>query len=328
LQDQQIVSDLAVLKKLSQRYNEIKDIISTHNDLDRVAREISETEKLMKQDTEMSLLCQTELEQLAKQKIKLEKKMADLSSQDNALNQKNIIVEIRAGAGGDEASLFASELFRLYSKFAERHKLTVKIINLSKTSLGGFKEVIFEVSGHGAYGKFKFETGVHRVQRIPDTEKSGRVHTSTASIIALPVPDEVEVIIDQKDLKIEASTASGHGGQSVNTTYSAVRIVHLPTKITVECQDERNFQQNKLRAMTVLRTRLFALEVEKQRKAMESARKTQVATGDRSEKIRTYNFPQDRLTDHRIKKNIHGLEAIINGEIDELIEELQKELKD
>ncbi len=328
LQDQQIVSNPIILKELLQRYNEIKEVISVNKELEGINNEVAETEKLRKQDTSLDLLCKTELERLFKRQTELRQVLSELLQSKNVLDNKNIIVEIRAGAGGDEAGLFAAELFRMYCKFAEKNKLTVKIINLSKTSVGGFKDATFEVSGRGAYSKFKFEGGVHRVQRIPDTEKSGRVHTSTVSVAVLPVPDELEVKIDPKDLTIEASTASGHGGQSVNTTYSAVRIVHLPTNITVTCQDERNFQQNKERALTVLRAKLFVLEEEKQRNALGSARKAQIGTADRSEKIRTYNFPQDRLTDHRIKQNFHGLETIMNGDIDELVEELQKELKE
>lgn len=239
------------------------------------------------------------------------------------IGNRDAIMEIRAGTGGDEAALFAAELFRMYSRYAERQGWKTVLASSNRTDIGGFKEIIFSIEGSGAYRALKYESGVHRVQRIPETEKSGRVHTSTATVAVLPEAQEVDVTIDPKDLKIDTMTASGHGGQSVNTTYSAVRITHLPTNIVISCQDERSQQQNKLRAMQILRSRLFAAEQERLAKERGDTRRLQIGTGERSEKIRTYNFPQDRITDHRIKKNFHNLPQIMDGEIDGIIKELQ-----
>src|SRR3990167_7033463 len=239
------------------------------------------------------------------------------------LKGNQAVIEIRAGAGGDEAALFATELYTMYKKYAALSLWKFELIDSSQNSLGGFKSVVFEIDGPSAFEKLKFESGVHRVQRVPETEKGGRVHTSTVTVVVMPEAEEVDISIDPKDLKIEASTAGGHGGQSVNTTYSAVRITHLPSGLVVQCQDERNFQQNKIRAMQVLRTRLLDLELQKRESERSTAVKSQIGSGDRSEKIRTYNFPQDRITDHRLNQNFHNIAEIMDGKLDPIIDTLK-----
>lgn len=248
------------------------------------------------------------------------------SEKQSDIGERNVIMEIRAGTGGDEAALFAAELFRMYSRFAERQKWIIRLASSSRTDIGGFKEIIFSIEGQGAYRALKYESGVHRVQRIPETEKAGRVHTSTATVAVLPEAEEIDIKIDPKDLKIDTMTAGGHGGQSVNTTYSAVRVTHLPTNIVVSCQNERSQQQNKAQAMRILRSRLFVLEQERLSKERGDVRRSQIGAGERSEKIRTYNFPQDRLTDHRLERNFHNLPQIMDGGIDRVVEDLDKNL--
>ncbi|MBT3690409.1 peptide chain release factor 1 [bacterium] len=327
LQSADVINDPKKLGKLSKEYNEVKEIIDHSNELNKVSKEIKElNESLTKEsDEELIKMTEEELQILYSKETELNTHLTDLLNPKDPLDKKNIIMEIRAGTGGDESALFAADLFKMYSKYAEAKGFKTKLISQNKTTIGGFKEIIFEIEGQNVYGNLKYESGVHRVQRVPETEKSGRIHTSAATVAVLPEAEEVDMSINQKDLRIDTFCAGGHGGQSVNTTYSAVRITHLPTNIAVSCQDERSQLQNKLRAMTILRSRLLAHQEEKRRKELSDNRKGQIGTGDRSEKIRTYNFPQDRMTDHRIKLTLHNLDKILNGNIDEIIANLKAE---
>ena len=322
--DPAVAADHARIARLAQEQAELEDIVQAYRRWQTLKAQIEEARFILEDevDAEMVQFLREEIDRLEGELESTEAELRRLLLPRDPNDDKDVIVEIRAGAGGEEAGLFAADLFRMYTRYAESKGWKVEVISSNETGIGGFKEIIFEVKGKGAYSHLKYESGVHRVQRVPITEASGRIHTSTATVAVLPEPDEVEVEIDPKDLRIDVFRSTGHGGQSVNTTDSAVRITHLPTGIVVTCQDERSQLQNKQRALSVLRARLYELERQKQMEQITTARRLQVGSGERSEKIRTYNFPQNRVTDHRIGLTSYRLEAILDGEIDEFIEAL------
>ncbi len=321
LSSPEVINDRDKFQEYSKEFVDLKELHEKSQDYIKTVKEIKDTEQLG-QDEEMRELAESELKKLVAKKEKLEQEIEVLLIPKDPLDEKNIIMEIRAGTGGEEAALFAGNLLRMYLRYAERNGWTTEILSSNPTGLGGYKEVTFNIVGKGAYSRLKYESGTHRVQRVPETETGGRVHTSAATVAVLPEAEDVDVNIVDKDLRIDTYRASGSGGQHVNKTDSAVRITHIPTGLVVACQDERSQHQNREKAMKMLRAKIFEAAEEKERKKRESARRIMVGTGDRSEKIRTYNYPQGRLTDHRIGFTIYSLDKVLDGDIYEVIEAL------
>ncbi len=324
INDPSVIADQSQWQKLMREHAELSPIVEAYRSYRQAKEEAEEAEEILREesDGELKQMAQMQLEDAKESIEKLSEELKILLLPKDPNDSKNVIIEIRGGAGGDEAALFAAELFRMYGLYAESKRWKSEVLSSSPTDIGGYKEVSFSIEGAGAYSKLKFESGVHRVQRIPATESGGRIHTSTVTVAVLPEVEEVEVEINPNDLRIDVFRAGGPGGQCVNTTDSAVRITHLPTGIVVSCQDEKSQHKNKDKAMKILRSRVYEEEQSKQHAEIAAERKSQVGTGDRSERIRTYNFPQGRVTDHRIGLTLHKLEAVLGGTLDEIIDAL------
>lgn len=322
----EVINNTEIYKKIAKERASLEDVVEAGIEYKNLIKELKEAEELSvnEEDRQMKDFLSNEIKRLKNEVAQQEEKIALLLLPKDAFENKNIIMEIRAGAGGDEAALFAAELYRMYLRFAEKNRFKVEVLSGNPTGLGGVKEIIFSISGNGVYPKFKYESGVHRVQRVPKTESSGRIHTSTVTVAVLPEAEEFDVKVNSSELKVDTYRASGAGGQHVNKTDSAVRITHLPTGIIVACQDERSQHQNREKALRILRARLLERLKMEQEEAIATSRKSQIGSGDRAEKVRTYNFPQGRITDHRISLTAHNLEAVLNGYLDEIVQALQE----
>lgn len=327
LSDPEVISDIAKLREYSKEQSGLEEVIQVYREYKDVREQLDDSKAMLEEklDDEMQDMVKTEITELSGKQEELEEKMKVLLLPKDPNDDKNVIMEVRGAAGGDEAALFAGDLYHMYSRYAEAQGWKTEVIEASSTGVGGYKEIIFMISGNGAYSSLKYENGAHRVQRVPETESGGRIHTSTATVAVLPETEEVEVEIHENDIRVDTFASSGPGGQSVNTTMSAVRLTHLPTGVVVSCQDGKSQIKNKEKAMTVLRARVYDKFQREVQAEYDESRKSAVGTGDRSERIRTYNFPQNRVTDHRINLTVQKLDQILTGKLDEFIEALQME---